>query len=346
MSRNIDIEAIGPHLADQLLHGLVRRWHQATQKRKESVAASGGKAVVKYQPTQAETVAGYKQEVTLVAWQSPDGMPQQVSLYVMPILGSGGTYPAAQDATTGALLSYRPTVEIVLTIAGVKLDPFYIDIGQRITVTASQVFATVRMQQPQAGFISGSMNIAAVLGEQGMPSQAPILDTAFADMPGSTVAVSSAGVVVSFAGPPVNIAITGSPFGFNPLGGQVLIQGVLVSYTGVNAAIPALTGCLLVVNGPPIVLAAGNPITTAAIQIIIPPFGKFLQPIGMGPGVTGSVRLDFVNTVGTVINALSIPNGSQIAPIPMMEDYYAVNVINTTLPYITQFVRLPFWICV
>lgn len=181
--------------------------------------ATGGKAVIKFNPTNDEITSGIRAQATLFSWQSPDGQPHFVTVDVgriangvggpnadgtsgqTPIsqMGSlgGGSFPAAQDAA-GNPLYYRAVAQILLGTPGTMQDPFFIDInrGQRLTACVSYVAVTAMMRStpvsendgavivPSFGgnpFVSGSICVYSTLGVGFAPSQAPLLYTQYID---------------------------------------------------------------------------------------------------------------------------------------------------------------------
>ncbi len=198
----------------------------------------GGKGIIKYNPSIAETQAGIRQDITVVDWQSIDGNARALTIEVGRIeTGGGGTYPASRMANVpvwtastpytdignfvqnpiggnryvltqagvsapaggplgvgsgiadgtcvwdffGAdvLYNYPARVQVILGTPGSMLDRFYIDIarGQRFTVAASYVAATVSMLPPGQGLASGSMAAYGLLGYGTAPTLAPIIYT-------------------------------------------------------------------------------------------------------------------------------------------------------------------------
>ena len=133
--------------------------------------ALGGKAIIKYNPSNDEITAGIRQNVTLFTWQSPDGQPHFVTIEVGRVANGiggpdnegapgqppataaaigaagGGTWPAGADAA-GNPLYYRPVAQILLGTGGTMQDPFFIDInrGQRFTACVSYVAVTALMR--------------------------------------------------------------------------------------------------------------------------------------------------------------------------------------------------------
>lgn len=139
--------------------------------------ATGGKAIIKYNPSNADTVAGIKAQSTLFTWQSPDGDPHFVTIDVGrvvngyggpgqaagpgdPLTGTiggiaGATFPQCKDLDPNSptFLSpyyYRPYAQIVLGTPGTMQDPFFIDInrGQRFSACVSYVAVTAAMAGP------------------------------------------------------------------------------------------------------------------------------------------------------------------------------------------------------
>ena len=118
------------------------------------VNQSGGKGIIKFNPTADETQAGIKQQVTLVDWSSPDGEPRAVTVDVGRIAGGGGgTFPTGGSGTVALPnLSYRARAQVLIGTPATQADPFFLDInrGQRFTCTASYVAATAEMLAPAA----------------------------------------------------------------------------------------------------------------------------------------------------------------------------------------------------
>jgi hypothetical protein len=219
-------EAMADHLAERM----ARRFHAAQHKAKggradglpgaNPAAANqwGGKSIIKYNPTSDETQRGIRQEVSLLVWQSPDGLPHPVTIDVGRIaagLGGpgsddgpgsaavgtgigGGTYPLGSDATDS--LSYRASAQVLLGTPGTMQDPFFIDVnrGQRFTTCASYCAITAAMDAPPTGldpnlvgtFASGSMAVYATLTANFAESEAPLQFTQFIEItndPGSPI---------------------------------------------------------------------------------------------------------------------------------------------------------------
>jgi hypothetical protein len=181
--------------ADMFAEKMAHRFHAAIQKSKggrpdglpgvNPAAANqwGGKGIIKFNPSDAERQNGIQQEISLLVWQSPDGLPHYVTIevgrlvsgvggpgsdgtpgglqYVNPItavgLGSvgGGTWPAAQEG--GIPLYYRAAAQVVMGTPGAMQDQFWIDInrGQRFTACVSYVAVTAQMRPPPVDELSG-----------------------------------------------------------------------------------------------------------------------------------------------------------------------------------------------
>lgn len=139
--------------------------------------ATGGKAIIKYNPSNNDTVAGIRAQATLFTWQSPTGEPQFVTVEVgrvansyggpdlqgspgQPLVGTiggqaGATFPARKDTdpNSATFLSpyyYRAYAQIILGTPGTMQDPFFIDIGrgQRFSACVSYVAVTAAMLGP------------------------------------------------------------------------------------------------------------------------------------------------------------------------------------------------------
>src|SRR6185369_15476007 len=88
--------------ADLFAEKMAHRFHAAIQKSKggradglpgvNPLAANqyGGKAIIKYNPSNDETQAGVRQEVSLINWMSPDGLPHYVTIDVGRLAGGYG----------------------------------------------------------------------------------------------------------------------------------------------------------------------------------------------------------------------------------------------------------------
>ena len=142
----------------------------------------GGKGVIKFAPTEAETRSLIKQNVTLVDWQSADGEPHPVTVEVGRIaIGGGGSFPQAQSG--GVALSYRPRAQVIIGQPSVMSDPFFIDInrGQRFTAAASYLAVTAEMLAPPAGGVSGSMSVLGGIGFGQAVTIAPVVITQYID---------------------------------------------------------------------------------------------------------------------------------------------------------------------
>jgi hypothetical protein len=148
---------------------------------KSTISQYGSKALLKYQPTAAETQIGIKQQVGLVDWSSPSGMPIETTVTVGRLSnGAGGTFPTS---TAAAKYAYRFYATVTLGVGAVMYEPFNIDVnrGQRFTVSASYVNVTIIASPPPTGYIAGSMLCYAGLGLGNAPSQAPVIFTQFID---------------------------------------------------------------------------------------------------------------------------------------------------------------------
>lgn len=216
-----------PEAAETLADRLVTRFHQVQQKLKggtlldaqgspgpNPVTANtwGGKAVIKYNPSVADTNAGIRQEATLLVWQSPDGLPHYVTIDIGRLANGvggpnndnqfrsdasigaagGGTFPLGADpANLTARFSYRACAQVLIGTPGTMQDYFYVDInrGQRFTALASYVAITAKMDQPPQStvdtYVSGSMGVYATLGMGVAPSVSPVVFTQYVDR-GST----------------------------------------------------------------------------------------------------------------------------------------------------------------
>lgn len=154
------------------------------QDTKQSVRAVanqyGAKGILKFNPTEAETRLGYKQEVTLVNWESRDGAPRRVSLEFGPLASSGGgTFPQATSGGTN--LAYRAYVVVIFSTPATTFDGFFADLGrgQRVVLATSRVTLTAVMPAPQTNYTSGSMSVIGGVSEGGVPSYTPVLFTEF-----------------------------------------------------------------------------------------------------------------------------------------------------------------------
>lgn len=76
-----------------------------------------------------------------------------------------------------------------------------------------------------------------------------------------------------------------------------------------------------------------------AQTVVIPPFAVGLLPVQM-VDVGGTVTLDFYDSSNTLRYTLSVPNGSQVASIPLTGDIVRLIVKSTAAT--TQHIRLPF----
>jgi len=206
--------------------------------------STGGKAIIKYNPTQDEIANGIRSEATLFSWESPDGQPHFVTVEVGRVVGGvggptqdgspgqtpisniggagGGTFPAGLDAA-GNPYYYRASARILLGTPGTMQDAFFIDInrGQRFTACVSYVAVTAAMSStprseetgdviipnPLTGkaFVSGSLVVYASLGVGFAPSLAPVLYTQYIDL-NSTDA--PAGTYTRFVPPRANRLIS------------------------------------------------------------------------------------------------------------------------------------------
>lgn len=173
--------------------------------------STGGKGVIKFNPTSDDILRGIRAQTTLFTWQSPDGQPHFVTVdlgrmangygapasngSIGPGLGGGGagTFPTPQTGAPGSatpFLSYRATGQIVLGTPGTMQDPFYLDIGrgQRFSALASYVAVTAEAEPPPAGLFSGvvtydagALGVYATLGIGFAPSLAPVVFTQYVD---------------------------------------------------------------------------------------------------------------------------------------------------------------------
>ena len=222
-------EAMADHLAERM----ARRFHAAQHKAKggkddgspgvnpRAANQYGGKAIIKYNPSNDERQTGISQEVSLINWQSPDGLPHYVTIDVGRLAGGyggpgndtrvsslgtadsgigAGTWPLGVDPNApdgqggvGVAYFYRATALVQIGLPGAMQDAFYIDInrGQRITALASYVVVTATMgpppipstfRAPRYAPFSGSMAVYATLGPAVAPSIAPVLYTQYVDM--------------------------------------------------------------------------------------------------------------------------------------------------------------------
>jgi len=168
------------------------------QRRSDRTNQYGGKCVIKYNPTVAETIAGIKQSATILDWQSEDGQPHVVTIELGRIASGGGaSFPRGMldpDPSTGQLrpLSYRGAFQVLVGTPGTMQDVFYLDIGrgQRLTVAASYVAITAEALPPPTAltpdgpltFQPGSMTVAAGLGYGAAFSMAPLYYTQYIDL--------------------------------------------------------------------------------------------------------------------------------------------------------------------
>jgi hypothetical protein len=220
-------------MADALAERMARRFHAAQHKAKggkddgspgvnpRAANQYGGKAIIKYNPSSDERQTGIAQEVSLINWMSPDGLPHYVTIDVGRLAGGyggpgndarasslgvgdtgigGGTWPLGVDVNApdgaggfGVAYFYRATAQVLIGLPGAMQDPFYIDLnrGQRITALASYVVVTVAMgppppiptfRAPRYAYASGSMAVYATLGPAVAPSIAPVLFTQYTDI--------------------------------------------------------------------------------------------------------------------------------------------------------------------
>lgn len=79
---------------------------------------------------------------------------------------------------------------------------------------------------------------------------------------------------------------------------------------------------------------------SASQTVTVPPFCNNLLPVQMSDSPGGSLLLNFLDSKNAIRYALTITNGSQVAPIPLTSDIVSVQVTNQTAN--TQSVRLPF----
>lgn len=176
----------------------------------------GGKGIIKFNPTQEETLLGIREEITLIDWQSEDGMPHTVTIDLGRIFGAGvGTFPQGSIPTDVAVvgLSYRAQAQVILGTPSAMSDPFFVDInrGQRFTASASYVAVTARMLTPSVLGVnrSGSLGVFGNLGYGPAVSTAPVLITQYFD-------VLTVGVPVLSTIPPranVLVAVSGDTAG-------------------------------------------------------------------------------------------------------------------------------------
>ncbi len=170
--------------------------------------STGGKGIIKFNPTSDEILNGIRPQVSLLVWQSPDGQPHYVTIDVGRLAGGvggpgndslasgqaigtgigGGTFPLG-ILPNNNLLYYRACAQITLGAPGTMQDYFYVDInrGQRFTALASYVAITAQMDPPPTNgplenpAVSGSMGVYATCGPAIAPTLAPVLFTQYVD---------------------------------------------------------------------------------------------------------------------------------------------------------------------
>jgi hypothetical protein len=178
--------------AEMLAEKMATRFHAVAQKLQGGVLQgvqgqptsnpatanqTGGKGVIKFNPSVNEIQQGIRQEITLLSWQSPDGLPKYVTIEVGRLVSGvggpgadgtkgglvfvnsvssagvgsvgGASWPAGLDASNNPLY-YRGVAQILLGTPGTMQDQFWIDInrGQRFTTCASSVSVTAQMRSP------------------------------------------------------------------------------------------------------------------------------------------------------------------------------------------------------
>jgi hypothetical protein len=148
---------------------------------------TGAKGVIKSNPTTADTNAGVKQQITLIDWQSESGYPEPITVEMNRLIGAGGSFPAAKDAS-GVKLAYRANAQVFYGTPGAMQNPFFIDInrGQKFSVTASYLAMTAQMTATPTGltqvtYAGGSMAVVGNLGTGYTLTLAPVLFTQFFD---------------------------------------------------------------------------------------------------------------------------------------------------------------------
>jgi hypothetical protein len=171
--------------------------------------STGGKGIIKFNPTPEEITRGIRAQTTLFSWQSPDGQPHYVTIdfgrmangfgapasngSIQPGLGGGGAgqFPQPNTGTITSFLSYRATAQITLGTPGTMQDVFYLDIGrgQRFSALASYVAFTAEAEPPPAGlfsgvvtYVAGALGVYATLGIGFAPSLAPLVFTQYIDV--------------------------------------------------------------------------------------------------------------------------------------------------------------------
>jgi hypothetical protein len=193
-------------------------------KRREarSVNQFGGKGVIKFAPSNDEVTNGVRESITLVDWQSQDGLPHPVTCEIGRIVaGGGGSFPQGVDPA-GTALIYRAQAQVIFGSPAAMQDPFFMDIGrgQRFTVAASYVAITAQMLAPSPGDASGSMVAVAGLGFGTSPTLAPILFTQYLD------AIKIAGTKTIIVPPRANVLL--------PLVSNHLVTNVTVEFLNNN----------------------------------------------------------------------------------------------------------------
>ncbi len=125
--------------------------------------------MIKYQPTQAETMNGVRQEDTVAYWQGKKEEAQAVTVDVsLEFLGQ----PASPDAPNG--VDINPYAIVEYGSDGNKCSVrFDVGLGRRFTVVGNYVSVVVGMLAPREGLNSDIVRMGASIGMFAAPSQAP-----------------------------------------------------------------------------------------------------------------------------------------------------------------------------
>jgi hypothetical protein len=132
----------------------------------------GDQATIKWDPTEADKLAGIKRTNTLVQWQGTKEESQAITIDTAIL-----DQPQTENVTGGP----RPYSIISFGADGAKVD-VEADIGQRITVVGSYVGILVGMNPPRStDFTKGQITVGASIGFFAAPSVAPVICTRYID---------------------------------------------------------------------------------------------------------------------------------------------------------------------
>jgi hypothetical protein len=143
-------------------------------------ATLGRSAVIKWNPTAEDTIAGILQAVNVAFWQGikkeAQAMTVDVSLGFLPTLQLG-------DAPTSPI-NTRPYAEVEYGSDGNRTKvKFDVGFGKRITVVGNYIAVSVAMGPPRPGFNDPvQITAGASIGAFAAPSPSPVILTEYVDL--------------------------------------------------------------------------------------------------------------------------------------------------------------------